>query len=93
MVTIRLARGGSKKHPFYRIVVTDSRKPRDGRYIERLGYYNPMPTGNDIALKIVEDRTQYWLSQGAQMSEKVRTLIKIAKTGAIKNINQTEVAA
>lgn len=95
MVTIRLARGGSKKHPFYHIVVTDSRQPRDGRYIERLGYYNPMPAGNDVPLKIAEERTQYWLSQGAQASEKVKLLIKRAKkvAPATKNADQTEVAA
>ncbi len=95
MVTIRLARGGSKKHPFYHIVVTDSRQPRDGRYIERLGYYNPMPAGNDVPLKVAEERAQYWLSQGAQASEKVKKLIKMAKkiAPATKSADQTEVAA
>ncbi|MES2141630.1 MAG: 30S ribosomal protein S16 [Pseudomonadota bacterium] len=95
MVTIRLSRGGIKKRPFYHIVVTDSRKPRDGRYIERLGYYNPMPAGNDVPLKIAEERTQYWLSQGAQLSEKVKNLIKAAKkmSPATKSADQTEIAA
>lgn len=76
MVTIRLARGGSKKHPFYHIVVTDSRQPRDGRYIERLGYYNPMPAGNDVPLEINDERVKYWLSQGAKPSQEVKNLIK-----------------
>ena len=95
MVTIRLSRGGCKKRPFYHIVVTDSRQPRDGRYIERLGYYNPMPAGNDIPLKIAEERTQYWLSQGAQLSEKVKNLIKAAKkiSPATKGADRSEIAA
>ena len=96
MVTIRLARGGSKKHPFYHIVVTDSRQPRDGRYIERLGYYNPMPTGNDVPLKISDEkRVEYWLSQGAQPSAQVKNLIKQAKkiVPATKSTDQTEAAA
>lgn len=94
MVIIRLARGGSKKHPFFRIVVADSRQARDGRYIERLGYYNPMPAGNDVPLKVAEERVQYWLSQGAQVSEKVKTLIKMAKKIVpTKNTDQTAVAA
>jgi small subunit ribosomal protein S16 len=89
MVTIRLARGGSKKRPFYRIVVTDSRQPRDGRYIERLGYYNPAPTGNDTPLKIVGERVSYWISQGAQTSAQVKNLIKQAeKTGQTTNSTQ-----
>ena len=78
MVTIRLARGGSKKHPFYHIVATDSRQPRDGRYIERLGYYNPMPAGNDVPLELNDERVKYWLSQGAQPSQEVKNLIKKA---------------
>ncbi len=95
MVTIRLARGGSKKHPFYHIVVTDSRQPRDGRYIERLGYYNPMSTGNDVPLKINDEkRVEYWLSQGAQPSAQVKSLIKKAKkTVSVKSTDQTETAA
>lgn len=88
MVTIRLARGGSKKHPFYRIVVTDSRQPRDGRYIERLGYYNPMPMGNDVPLEVNQERVKYWLSQGAQTSQKVNSLIK----KAVKTIQPSKVA-
>jgi small subunit ribosomal protein S16 len=82
MVTIRLARGGRTERPFYHIVVTDSRKPRDGRYIERLGFYNPVATGKEVALKIAEDRVNYWLSQGAQTSAQVRSLLKKAKNEA-----------
>jgi small subunit ribosomal protein S16 len=83
MVVIRLARGGSKKRPFYRIVVTDSRNPRDGRYIERLGYYNPVPTGQDVPLAITGERVQFWLERGAQMSEQVKGLLKRAKKSGL----------
>ncbi len=76
MVTIRLARGGAKKRPFYHIVVTDSRMPRDGRFIERLGFFNPVATGNEVKLKIDDERYSYWLSQGAKASERVSSLIK-----------------
>jgi small subunit ribosomal protein S16 len=76
MVTIRLARGGAKKRPFYHIVVTDSRNRRDGRYIERLGYFNPMATGKAETLNVNAERIQYWLSQGAQPSERVAKLIR-----------------
>lgn len=76
MVTIRLARGGAKKRPFYHIVVTDSRNRRDGRYIERLGYFNPMATGKAETLNVNAERIQYWLSQGAQPSERVAKLIQ-----------------
>lgn len=76
MVVIRLARGGSKKNPFYHIVVTDKRMPRDGRFIERVGYYNPMARGHDIRLHIEKDRIAYWLSQGAATSLRVKHLCK-----------------
>jgi len=75
MVTIRLARAGAKKRPFYHIVVTDSRNRRDGRYIERLGFYNPMATAEEEGLKIDQERIQYWLSHGARASERVAKLI------------------
>ena len=61
MVVIRLARGGSKKRPFYNIVVTDSRNPRDGRFIERLGYYNPMASGQAVKFHMAEDRLTHWI--------------------------------
>lgn len=76
MVTIRLARGGAKKRPFYHIVVIDSRKARDGRSIERLGYFNPIAQGKAQRLHLMTDRLEYWLSTGAQPSERVETLIK-----------------
>jgi small subunit ribosomal protein S16 len=76
MVTIRLSRGGATKRPFYHIVVTDRRNRRDGRYIERLGFFNPVAAGDEAKLKIDLERTDYWLSQGAQASERVAKLIK-----------------
>lgn len=82
MVTIRLARGGRTERPFFHIVVTDSRKPRDGRYIERLGFYNPVAAGKEVTLYIEEDRVNYWISQGAQTSKQVRNLLKKAKNKA-----------
>lgn len=76
MVTIRLARGGAVRRPFYHIVVTDRRSRRDGRYIERLGFYNPVATGQETELKLDLERADYWLSQGAQATERVAKLIK-----------------
>jgi len=78
MVTIRLARGGSKKRPFYHIHVTDSRKARDGRYIERLGFFNPVARGQEERLRVDTDRIQHWVSQGATLSERVDQLVKEA---------------
>ncbi len=78
MVTIRLARGGSKKRPFYHINATDSRKSRDGRYIERLGFFNPVARGQEERLRIDTDRVNHWVSQGAQVSERVSQLLKEA---------------
>lgn len=75
MVTIRLSRGGAKKRPFYHIVVTDSRNRRDGRCIERLGFYNPVAQGQAEALRINRERVDYWLGQGAKTSERVGKLI------------------
>jgi len=76
MVTIRLARGGAKKRPFYHVVVTDSRNRRDGRYIERLGFFNPIASGQGVRLEINLERLDYWTSQGAQMSDRVKSLAK-----------------
>ena len=76
MVTIRLARGGAKKRPFYSVVVTDSRKPRDSGYIERLGYYNPQAKGQEVSLHLETDRIKHWINLGAQPSARVATLIK-----------------
>ncbi len=83
MVAIRLARGGSKKRPFYHIVVTDSRNRRDGRFIERLGFFNPVgnPEKTEV-LRLDIDRVDHWISKGAQASETVAKLIKDAKKQA-----------
>ena len=79
MVTIRLSRGGSKKKPFYHFVVKDSRTSRDGRYIERLGYFNPSAVGGEERLILDLDRIDHWKSVGAQTSERVSTLVKEAR--------------
>ena len=76
MVTIRLSRSGSKKRPFYHVVATDSRNRRDGRYIERLGYFNPIASGADVRLNINQERVDYWLGHGAQPSARVASLLK-----------------
>jgi len=76
MVTIRLSRGGAKKRPFYHVVVTDSRSKRDGRYIERIGFFNPVASGRAERLSLNQDRIQYWLGHGAQTTDRVRSLIK-----------------
>ncbi|MCB1859769.1 MAG: 30S ribosomal protein S16 [Gammaproteobacteria bacterium] len=78
MVSIRLSRTGAKKRPFYHIVATDSRSGRDGRYIERLGFFNPVATGGEERLRINQERVDYWVSQGAQASERVARLVKDA---------------
>lgn len=76
MVVIRLARGGAKKRPFFNIVATDSRNRRDGRFIERVGYYNPVASGAEIALSVNAERLAYWQQQGAQLSPTVARLVK-----------------
>jgi small subunit ribosomal protein S16 len=76
MVTIRLARGGSKKRPFYQIVVTDSRSARNGRFIEKVGYFNPMARGQEVRLEMKKDRVDHWVDNGAQTSVRVATLVK-----------------
>ena len=78
MVKIRLTRGGAKKRPFYHIIVTDSRSARDGRNIERLGYYNPVAAGNEKRIELDIARVDHWVGQGAQMTDKVRNLYKEA---------------
>ncbi len=82
MVKIRLTRGGAKKRPFYHIIVTDSRSARDGRNIERVGYYNPVATGNEKRVELNIERVQHWLGHGAQMSDKVADLYKQAAKSA-----------
>lgn len=82
MVTIRLSRGGSKKRPFYHLNVADSRRARDGRYIERLGFFNPVARGQEERLRIDLDRVNHWVSQGAQLSDRAAQLIKDASKSA-----------
>jgi len=78
MVKIRLSRGGAKGRPFYHIIVTDERNARDGRNIERVGFYNPIAAGKDVRLQLNSDRIQQWVTKGAQLSDKVRWLVKEA---------------
>ncbi|MQY51672.1 30S ribosomal protein S16 [Rhodocyclus tenuis] len=78
MVVIRLARGGAKKRPFYNLVVADSRTRRDGRFIERIGFYNPVASAAEEGLRIAADRLNYWQQQGAQLSPTVARLVKQA---------------
>ena len=78
MVSIRLSRGGAKNRPFYHVVVTDSRSSRDGRYIERVGFFNPLARGAEQRLVLDSERVQYWKSNGAQPTDRVAKLIKDA---------------
>ena len=82
MVTIRLSRGGAKNRPFYHVVVTDSRSGRDGRYIERVGFFNPLARGKEEKLRLDNERVAYWKSNGAQTSDRVAKLIKDALKAA-----------
>lgn len=82
MVTIRLSRGGSKKTPFYHVDVKDSRRSRDGRRIERLGFFNPGARGAEERLKIDLARVDHWISEGAQTSDRVSVLVKEARKQA-----------
>jgi small subunit ribosomal protein S16 len=82
MVVIRLARGGAKKRPFFNIVVADSRSRRDGRYIERVGFYNPIAAGREEPLRIAADRLTHWVGQGAQLSPTVARLVSQHKAAA-----------
>lgn len=86
MVKIRLARFGAKKSPFYRIVVADSRSPRDGRFIESIGYYDP--SKNPISLKFDEEKAVAWLAKGAQATDTVRNLM--SKAGILKRIDEAK---
>ena len=82
MVTIRLSRGGAKKRPFYQIVVADSRSPRDGRFIERIGFFNPIATGNAERLRLDVAKVDAWVAKGASLSDRVATLVKEAQKAA-----------
>lgn len=78
MVKIRLARGGSKKRPFYAILVADQRRALRGRFIERVGYFNPVASGQETELQINKERVDYWIAQGAKLSDRVAALLKRA---------------
>ncbi|RTE87550.1 MULTISPECIES: 30S ribosomal protein S16 [Gammaproteobacteria] len=82
MVTIRLQRGGAKKRPFYQMVVTDSRNARDGRFIENVGFFNPLARGQEEKLRIDLGRVDHWLGQGAQLSDRVAKLVREHKAAA-----------
>ena len=79
MVIIRLSRGGAKKRPFYHFSVSDSRTSRDGRYLERVGFFNPGARGNEERLRVDLERVDYWVSQGTQLSERVASLVEEAR--------------
>ncbi|MEO8460383.1 MAG: 30S ribosomal protein S16 [Dokdonella sp.] len=93
MVKIRLSRGGAKKRPFYHIIVTDQRNARDGRNIERVGYFNPIAAGKDVRLELNTERVKHWISHGAQMTEKVRSLFKEAGKAPAAAPAETQAAA
>ena len=82
MVSIRLSRGGAKNRPFYHVVVTDSRSSRDGRYIERVGFFNPLARGGEDRLVLDKERVDYWRANGAQPTDRVARLIKDANKAA-----------
>ncbi|MBY4676145.1 30S ribosomal protein S16 [Marinobacterium arenosum] len=82
MVTIRLSRGGAKKRPFYHITVADSRNARDGRFIERVGFFNPLARGQEERLRLSLERVEFWQGKGAQLSDRVADLVKQAKKAA-----------
>ena len=81
MVVIRLSRAGAKKRPFYHIVVTDSRRRRDGNYIERIGYYNPVARGQEVGLHLEIEKVKHWQNVGAQLSDRVMSLVKAYNKG------------
>ena len=83
MVIIRLALGGSKKRPFYHITVADSRRARDSRFIERVGFFNPVSRGNAERLRVEQERIDFWLSKGAQLSPRVKALLKQQQKQAV----------
>lgn len=82
MVVIRLSRGGAKKRPFYHVVVADKRRARDGRFIESVGYYNPIASGKEIPLTLDMARIEHWIKTGAQASDRVKHLIKVHQKAA-----------
>ena len=82
MLTIRLARAGAKKRPFYHVSVADSRMPRDGRFVERVGYYNPIASGQEVHLELDVERIDYWISKGAQPSDRVLNSSRSSSRGS-----------
>ncbi|BDF93641.1 MULTISPECIES: 30S ribosomal protein S16 [Pseudoalteromonas] len=82
MVTIRLQRGGAKKRPFYQIVVADSRFSRDGRFIEKVGFFNPIASGQEEKVRLDLSRVEHWVGQGASLSDRVSKLVKDARKAA-----------
>ena len=85
MVSIRLSRAGAKKRPFYHLVVTDSRNRRDGRYLERVGFFNPVGKASEENLRIDLERVDYWLGQGAKPTDRVKSLLKTHRKAATTN--------
>lgn len=83
MVKIRLSRGGAKKRPFYHIIVADQRDARDGRNIERVGFYNPIAAGQEVKVQLDTERVKHWIENGAQLTEKVKALYKAASKQAV----------
>jgi small subunit ribosomal protein S16 len=82
MLTIRLSRVGAKKRPFYQVTVTDSRSARDGRFIERIGFFNPIATGKEERIRLDLARIDYWVGNGAQLSDRVAKLVSDTRKGA-----------
>jgi small subunit ribosomal protein S16 len=93
MVVIRLSRGGAKKRPFYNIVAAHKQRRRDGNFIERLGFYNPIATGGEIGINIAVDRVNYWTGQGAQLSQTVARLVKMHAEKSAKSIAAQPITA
>ena len=90
MISMRLARHGAKKRPYYYIVVADARSPRDGKYLEKVGTYNPMlPRDSEARVKFVEERVKYWLGVGVQPTDRVARMLADAKLGAKVKYNET----
>ncbi len=92
MVTIRLARHGAKKNPFYHITVAERRAKRDGRFIERVGFFNPLARGQEEALRVDLERVDHWLAEGAKPSDRVRQLLKQARKQALAQPQVTSAA-
>ncbi len=90
MLTIRLSRGGAKKQPFYHIVATDSRSRRDGRYIERLGFFNPVARSTAEPVRLDLERVDYWVGHGAQMSDRVKKIVKTYRKHGADDPNATK---